>query len=95
MPVKARTANLRARFLTRCEGDLARIERLLDGQPLDTGELRALVHGLAGAAGTFGFPDISEAAGDCDDAFALDRLPDRDRVETLANAIRRALSRPA
>jgi HPt (histidine-containing phosphotransfer) domain-containing protein len=55
--------------------------------------LRRLVHSLAGAGAVFGFPAISEAAGDCDDAFAQDRTPDPALIETLAQAIRDALAR--
>ncbi|GAA0766706.1 hypothetical protein GCM10010203_39330 [Actinomadura yumaensis] len=86
-------ADLRTRFLDRCVGDLARIDRHVARGAWDADELRRLVHSLAGAGAVFGFPAISEAAGDCDDAFAQDRTPDPALIETLAQAIRDALAR--
>lgn len=84
---------LRMRFLARCVGDLERIDRLLEHGALDGDEVRRLVHSLAGAGGTFGFPEISAAAGDCDDAFARGAAPDRAKVKHLAEAIRTALAK--
>lgn len=84
-------AGLRVRFLDRCVGDLQRLEDLLARGALDVDEMQDLVHSLAGAAGTFGFPDISAAAGECDDAFAKGEAPDRAGVERLTAAIRDAL----
>jgi len=53
-------AALRARFLTR-----AATERLAIMEAARTGglaEVRRIAHGLAGAAGTFGFPELGTAA---------------------------------
>ncbi|MDY6923151.1 MAG: Hpt domain-containing protein [Pseudomonadota bacterium] len=85
-------AVLRARFLDRCVGDLERMEGLIQRGALDSEEMQALAHSLAGAAGTFGFPDIGAAAGDCDDAFARGRAPDRATVERVAAEIRKTLA---
>ncbi len=85
-------AALRARFLDRCAGDLERITALLEHDALASEAMRALVHNLAGAAGTFGFPGISDAAADCDDAFAQGQAPDRASVERLATTIKEALA---
>ena len=85
-------AGLKARFLDRCVGDLERLDRLLERSALDGDEMQGLVHSLAGAAGTFGFPDISAAAGECDDAFAQGGAPDRAEVEHLAATMRAALA---
>ena len=82
---------LRARFLARCVSDLAHLQRLAENDELGSLEMRNLVHSLAGAAGTFGFPEISLAAGRIDDAFVDDRLPERFDVEALARAIETAL----
>lgn len=84
-------ASLRTRFLDRCAGDLARIDRLLEHAGPGSKELQGLVHSLAGAAGTFGFPAISVAAGECDDAYAEGRAPGRAAVERLTAAMREAL----
>lgn len=88
-------AGLRARFLERCVADLERLDRLMREGDQDTGEMQTLVHGLAGAAGTFGFPDISEAAGECDDAFACGDAPDREMLERLAATLKAAVLRRA
>ncbi len=85
-------AGLRVRFLDRCIGDLEKLERLMDQGAMDAEEMQNLVHSLAGAAGTFGFPEISVAAGECDDAFAEGRAPDFARVDRLAATIREALA---
>lgn len=53
-------AALRSLFVERCRDDLRDIRRLRDRSDPDA--LRAIVHRLAGAAGLFGFPDISRAA---------------------------------
>ncbi|MFN4297713.1 MAG: Hpt domain-containing protein [Brevundimonas sp.] len=88
-------AGLRVRFLDRCVGDLERLDDLAARGDLDVDEMRDLVHSLAGAAGTFGFPEISAAAGECDDAFAQDGAPDLAGVKRLAAAIRTALAKRA
>jgi len=73
----------RQRFLERCRGDLAELE----AGP-DPSRLRPVIHGLAGAAGTFGFPQISDIAGELDDDLAEGRAISRDRLETLKAALR-------
>lgn len=85
-------AALRERFLDRCVGDLERLDALTARGALDVDEMQNLVHSLAGAAGTFGFPGISAAAGECDDAFAQGAAPDRAKVEHLAATMREALA---
>ncbi|CAN5127999.1 hypothetical protein BH09PSE1_BH09PSE1_26660 [soil metagenome] len=42
----------------------------------DTPELRSLVHNLAGAAGTFGYPMLSKAAAAIDDRYAAGQKPE-------------------
>ena len=62
-------AHLRERFLVRSAADLKAIEAALaNPATMDAAALRSLVHRLSGAAGTFGFPKLSEAAGAADDA---------------------------
>jgi HPt (histidine-containing phosphotransfer) domain-containing protein len=71
-------AALRSRFIARGAEDLAVLRGHLDGGPLDATALRFTVHRLAGAAGTFGYPEISEAAGKAEDDI-LER-PDRSEI---------------
>lgn len=73
----------RLRFIDRCRGDLAELEAGRDDVAL-----RRLIHGLAGAAGTFGFPHISEMAGVIDDDLTAGRGPDPARLEALKAALR-------
>lgn len=55
-----RLRELRERFVARaCEDRTALAEALAGG---DADGVRRIVHGLAGAGGTFGYPEISEAA---------------------------------
>ncbi len=54
-------AALKARFLSRTRADLARLEAI-GADAAHGDEVRALVHRLAGTAGTLGFPELSEAA---------------------------------
>lgn len=75
-------AALRAKFRARSATDLVRLRVLVQGDPASA-DLRHLVHSLAGAAGTFGFPALSEAAALIDDAYAAERLPDRPMLDRL------------
>lgn len=82
-------AALREKFRLRSAGDLARLRDLVQGD-LGASDLRHLVHSLAGAAGTFGFPALSEAAVLIDDDYAAGRTPDRasfDRLERELEAV--------
>ncbi len=49
---------LRAQFIDRCRDDLARLDALTEEHV----EVAAIVHRLAGAAGSFGFPQVSRIA---------------------------------
>ncbi|WP_308642620.1 Hpt domain-containing protein [Mesorhizobium sp. GbtcB19] len=59
-------APLRQRFLTRCADQLAELKAIADRQaalPIASNDpLIRIAHSLAGAAGTFGFADISARA---------------------------------
>lgn len=82
-------AAVRVRFLERCRGDLATLQAAKADPALQAQEaFRTAVHRLSGAAGTFGYMNISDLAGDLDndlhdgrpiDGEALGRL-----VESLA-----------
>ena len=73
-------------FHTRLIEDRAAIERLAGGG--QTAELARVVHGLAGAAGTFGFAAIGEAAMALDDALRGGRV---EAAPALLEALRRSL----
>ena len=75
-------AGLRAKYRTR----LARESEALDVAEgaRDREALLRIAHGLAGSAGTFGFPRISEAAQEAEAALDLGK-PDPD----VARAVRR------
>lgn len=66
---------LRTRFLARALEDRAVIDRHLAGAALQPEDLRILAHRLAGAGGTFGFSQISQAAGEVEDAVLLRQDP--------------------
>jgi HPt (histidine-containing phosphotransfer) domain-containing protein len=83
-------AALRERFIARCVGDLARLRDLARGD-LGSSELQDLAHSLAGAAGTFGFPRVSEVAGAVDDRFALGQTPSQADVDALIVALQEAV----
>ena len=83
---------LRRRFVERCREDLAVLESAV-GEEVEAEALRATVHRLSGAAGTFGYPELSRLAGEVDDALiehgrvtdeALAELTDAVRVLTCA-----------
>lgn len=68
-------APLRARFRARAADELVQLRALMTGD-LSSPALQTLAHGLAGAAGTFGHPRLSEAALAVDDCFVAGRAPD-------------------
>lgn len=75
-------AALREKFRARSRDDLMRLKGLVQGDLLAQ-DLRHLVHGLAGAAGTFGFPALSAAAASIDDDYAAGRTPRRQAFDVL------------
>lgn len=84
-------APLRDRFRARALADRAELEVLAADPTSD--DLRRLVHNLAGAAGTFGYGPLSQAAVEIDDQMAsgrpvdpasLDRL--KERLDEVAQA---------
>ena len=64
---QAALAALRARFLVRTAEDLRRLKAVRDGEPAAQADIRFLVHRLAGAAGTFGYPEAGAIARRLDD----------------------------
>lgn len=73
-------------FQARLIADRAAIERLAEAGP--SAELARLVHGLAGAAGTFGHGAIGDAAIALDDAFVDGETG---AVPALLDALQKAL----
>lgn len=76
-------AALRARFLERTRGELAVLEAGA-GHP----EFRRIVHGLSGAAGLFGFPEVSVRAAVIDDRLAEGRAVEERELAALIAAVR-------
>lgn len=79
-------AALRSLFIERCRKDLTELDRLRSES--DTAAIGAIVHRLAGAAGSFGFPEISERASAIDQQLRDGhRAPEHD-VDTLLELLR-------
>ena len=92
----ARFAALRERFLARSVGDLAIIEAALaDLDEADREELRRTVHRLAGAAGTFGYAELSRLAGEADDALMVDMADVSGELTRVVESLRTALGEKA
>jgi HPt (histidine-containing phosphotransfer) domain-containing protein len=85
-------AGLRSRFVARSADDMAALRGHFGGAPLDAASLRLIVHRLSGAAGTFGYAEVSDAAGEADDAL-LER-PDQtdDALVRLIQALERMVA---
>lgn len=81
-------AALRARFKARCLDDLAVLVAARADPALRSQEaLRTTVHRLSGAAGTFGYPVVSEVAGELDQDLHDGRPVDADRLDLLIAAV--------
>lgn len=80
-------APLRPRFCERARGDADALEAAL--AETDHVRIEALAHGLAGAAGLFGFTDMGGLAKRIDGKFAEGETPGREEIEALIAAIRR------
>lgn len=78
---------LRARFVERCAGDLRVLEEAQAGG-IEADVLRATVHRLSGAAGTFGYPALSELAGVIDDRLVEKLWPTPAELGALVEAVR-------
>ena len=92
----ARYQALRRRFLDRCETDLPELEAAaLEPETADRAALRERLHKLAGAAGTFGFPELSRIAGETDDALMSEWASYDKELAELVEAVRRTLAENA
>lgn len=78
---------LRAQFIDRCRDDLVKLET-----PWEDGEETALiVHRLAGAAGSFGFPEVSRIAAEIDLRTRNAIRPSRRELDDLKASLRAVL----
>ena len=76
---------LQQRFLERAAEELVLLRDGACGP--HTPDFASLVHRLAGAAGTFGFPEVSGAAGAVDQALARGDGVEPSRLEALIKAL--------
>lgn len=74
---------LRQRFRERAARDLDLLRRHLSDDDPGAAAVQTTAHKLAGSAAIFGFPEVGEAAGAIDGAFAAGDHPDRALLETL------------
>jgi len=79
-------------FQGRLEDDRQAIAQLSDSGNLD--ELRQIVHGLAGAAGTFGYGEIGDVAIEIDDRFVAGDAVTAAVIARLLAALEQALGTP-
>lgn len=89
--INAALAPIRERFRSRCAEDAASLRSALAQE--EDALARSLSHRLAGLAGTIGFPDISNAAADLEEA--IDAALPRARVAEEAAALLALLDRAA
>jgi len=79
-------APLRIRFRARAAEEATALAEALAGG--DAAGIERIAHGLAGAAGLFGFADVGAAAVAVDQDFAVGRLIDAGRVERLIGTLK-------
>jgi Hpt domain. len=85
-------AALKLRFAERCRQDRDDLRRLSADGELASPDARRLIHGLAGAAGSFGFGPLSEAAAVADEAYGEGRVPDHRDVARVLDLLDDMLS---
>ncbi len=80
--------DLRRRFRLRCGEDLAML-RMMRQAPADLAspEFGVLVHRLSGAAGSFGYDELSRLARVIDDMLTLKTAPGADDLDRLQVAL--------
>jgi HPt (histidine-containing phosphotransfer) domain-containing protein len=87
----------REKFRTRCAVDREKVEAAFaswrSGGTSAYGELVSVLHGLAGAGGTFGFSSLSEQASEAEerllDTGPEDAAPHEERISSLVDKLRR------
>jgi HPt (histidine-containing phosphotransfer) domain-containing protein len=78
----------RAAYAGRAKGHVAEIESCLSEGRIE--DARRAAHKLSGSAGTYGFPALSDAAREIDDALARSNLVDAkllDRLRVVCEAV--------
>jgi chemotaxis protein histidine kinase CheA len=92
-----RLESLRSVFVQRIKGDAALLALCRsalgeEADPTTVGQIRKIAHGLAGAAGLFGFDQISSEAAAVEDAVVA-RLQGNGSPSALTHALDRLMSR--
>lgn len=80
--------HLRALFIERCRTDLEQLGALEPDHP----DIGVIAHRLAGAAGSFGYPEISEAAAVVDDRVRSGPKPTPEEVSEMRRAMEKAMA---
>ena len=80
---------LRRQFVDRCRADLNRLAELEPGNE----EVALITHRLAGAAGSFGFPELGRIAADMDLRMRDGAAPGRQDLDDLRRGLAQAIER--
>jgi HPt (histidine-containing phosphotransfer) domain-containing protein len=79
---------LKLRFRGRCSGDLGVLQLLLRApEAVSPTDLKTLVHQMSGAAGAFGFPQLSALAMRLDNQLSAGEPPSRQHVQALIDEL--------
>lgn len=87
MDADPQMGDLRRLFLARLRAERTEIEAARTAR--DAASALPILHRMAGSAGIFGFPDLSRAAGECEDAVRSGAEPD---LEDLLRIVDRHLA---
>jgi HPt (histidine-containing phosphotransfer) domain-containing protein len=82
-------ATIKTLFRAGLAADLDRLTRLWADEPTSP-EFHGLIHDIAGAAGVFGFTDLSAIAQDINDGHSLGNRPDAVQMEQLFKRLNEA-----
>ncbi len=80
---------LQRQFIARCRAELEQLRTLAAHDP----ELGLIAHRLAGAAGSFGYQEVSETAAVVDDRTRYGRGPAPDEIQALIQSLEKAVAR--
>jgi len=80
---------LRRQFIARCRTELEELRQLGPGDP----QLGQIAHRLAGSAGSFGYPAVSEAAAVVDDRNRSGPDPAPGEIQVLIDSLEKAIAR--